>query len=320
MLEYIHNIEMPFCGKNINYRELTNLEQIYISKANVVMPSESKEPELYASYFKNIIFNCVRNKEVLKELSIIEYILFITKLRMTCFGSVIEFSYNQKDENKDYKKVKINVELQVFMQNLYKGALNLNKNPVQINNIEISLNWPSHLSENHFLNLTSEIDSVVTSLPEFIKEIKIQDKIIKMWDYTFKQRQDIYNNLPVAVRSYVQKEVLKSLQLLSSQDLFGIKQLSDYKFSFFNKLYQDILRLFFSFDLRELYKEYYILAAKRIPPLYLDNISVADKKVYMSLLEEETSNRNSSDSQSINIPTGNSLEDLAREFGDELPN
>jgi hypothetical protein len=321
MLEYIHNIEMPFCGKNINFRELTNLEQIYISKANIVMPPENKEPELYSSYFKNIVFNCVQNKEVLKELNLIEYILFITKLRMTCFGSDIELSYNQENENDEYKNVKINIELQSFMQNLYNGSSCLERNPITINNIEIVLNWPLQTSENYFLKLDSDVNSVISSLPEFVSEIRIKDKIIKMLDYSIEQKQDIFNNLPVAVRTRIQNEILKSLQTLSTQDLFGIKHLSNYKFSFFNKLYQDIIRLFFSFDLRGLYREYYILASKRIPPFYLDNKTSTDKKIYLSILEEEMASRESSDINSGGTPLGGTpLENLAREFGDELPN
>jgi len=52
MSYYLHNVEMPFCGKNISFREIKNEEQIAISKANLAMPSSNNEPALYNDFLK----------------------------------------------------------------------------------------------------------------------------------------------------------------------------------------------------------------------------------------------------------------------------
>jgi len=317
MSYYLHNVEMPFCGKNICFREIKNEEQIAISKANLAMPLDNNEPILYNSFLKKIIFQCVENQEVLKELNIIEYILYATKLRMVCFGSNLELEQNLEESNdkQEFKKIKINIDLQNFIKNLYEASKHINSTIVNFKDVEIILDWPNHKDQDYFLNI-KKTNSIVSSLFYFIKTVKIKDKIINMWGFTDKEREDIFDSFSVSIRTKIQNEISKALQILSSQNLFGVKQLNDYRFSFYNTIYLDILRLFYSFNLKEIYREYYALASKQISPAYINDITAIERKLYLSIMQEEKSPHNDK-----NTPSGeSSLEDLAREFGDQLPN
>jgi len=322
MSYYLHNVEMPFCGKNISFREIKSIEQLAISKANLAMPSGNNEPVLYNDFLKNIIFQCVENQEVLKELNIIEYILFATKLRMVCFGSSLELQQNlEESEQKDVKKIKINVDLQTFIKNLYEASKHISSISINIQNIEVFLNWPNHKDQNYFFKIdNSEINSTLSSLCLFIKKIKIIDQIINMWDFSLEERENIFNNLPLSIRTKIQNEIIKALRNQTSSDLFGIKQLNDYKFSFYSTTYLELLKLFYSFDLKEIYKEYYVLAQRHIQPSYINEITTIERKLYLSIIQEEKVSRSSPGDTGGVTPPETTLEDLAREFGDHLPN
>jgi hypothetical protein len=316
MSYYLHNVEMPFCGKNISFREIKNYEQIAITKANLAMPSDNNEPELYNNFLKKIIFQCVENQDVLKELNIIEYILFATKLRMISFGSELELQQDieNDDDKKDVKKIKIKVNLQTFIKNIYEASKLVKSTPIICDGIEVFLTWPKHNDQEYFFNLrNSELNSIISSLYLFIKKIKIKNQIINLWDFSYEERENIFNNLSISIRVKIQNEVINMLQFQGSQDLFGVKQLNDYKFSFYNTIYLDILRLFYSFDLKEIYKEYYALALKQIPPSYIDDITTIERKLYLSILQEE---RNSKAGDTGGVSSGETtLQDLEREFG-----
>lgn len=306
---------MPFCGKNIVFREIKSKEQLALAKANFSMPVEDGEPKLYTTFLKKIIFDCIENKEVLKELNLIEYILFATKLRIVSFGSNVELQYNVENNNEDIKKTKVIIDLNVFLKNLYQASLQLSSQKIQVNGIDIFLSWPNQSTENYFLDFDS-IKSITESIFHFIKTIKIKNDIIDLWSFDIEERMRIFDSLPISIRFKIQSEVLKALEYQASCDLFGIKQLSNYKFSFFNKTYVDILRLFFSFDLKSIYSEYYILGTKKIDLNFIDENTVTERKVYMSYVDEERKAREASNSSGSSFQGSSSLEDLAREFGD----
>jgi hypothetical protein len=320
MSYYLHNVEMPFCGKNIRFREIKSKEQLALSKANFSIPAENGEPKLYTTFLKKIIFDCVENKEDLKDLNLIEYILFATKLRMVSFGSNLELQLNQENEESGIKTAKIALDLNFFLKNLYDSSSNLIPHYIEMEEMSILLSWPNQTSENYFLGLGS-IKSITESLPYFIKSIKIKDNIIDLWSFSFEERENIFDSLPISIRVRVQTELLKALEYQASCDLFGVKQLADYRFSFFNKTYVEILRLFFTFDLKSIYREYYVLGSKKMDLNFVDEMTTTERKVYLSYVEEERASRETSSNQSNNISIGgNTLESLAREFGDSMPN
>ena len=317
MSYYLHNVEMPFSGKNISFREIKNKEQIAISKANLAMPIDNNEPVLYNNFLKKIIFQCVENQEVLKELNVIEYILFAAKLRIVSFGSNLELQQDveEADNKKNVKKIKITLDLQTFIKNLFDASKHINSTVIKFQGMEIILSWPNHKDQDYFLNL-KETNSMLSSFCYFIKTIKMKDKIINMWDFSNTEREEIFDSFSISIRSKIQNKITDALQILSSGDLFTLKQLNDYKFSFYNTVYLDILRLFYSFDLKEIYREYYALASRQIPPSYINDISTIERKLYLSIMQEERSASNKQDT-----PSGeSSLLDLAREFGDQIPN
>ena len=100
---------------------------------------------------------------------------------------------------------------------------------------------------------------------------------------------------------------------LSNKNLFGIKWMDGFSFNFYNSSYDRFMRYMFSGNLRNIYQEYYILASRNINPLYVDTLSIADRTVYCSFVEEEMKAReeNNNNDDSGNITD---LQKLINEF------
>lgn len=90
--------------------------------------------------------------------------------------------------------------------------------------------------------------------------------------------------------------------------------MSYYKFNFYDKKTQELIRLFFEEDLKNIYKEYYVLASRNINPNYVDSLSIAERNVFCSLITEERKTVEDT-IQSSDNPNDTSLEALINEFG-----
>jgi hypothetical protein len=73
--------------------------------------------------------------------------------------------------------------------------------------------------------------------------------------------------------------------------------------------------LFFSGELKTIYQEYYSLASKNINPFYVDNMSISDRKVFCSFVDEEAKAKaESHNSNSGSSENSMELQDLIDEF------
>jgi hypothetical protein len=113
---YDYSVDLPYTKTKINYRELTTQEQILLAKANVNFPSTKESMYEYYKYSKSVILNCIKNKEDFEKINIIEYVLFLARLRITSFGPTMEFYLKEGD---DKKKLKIQIDLNKYLYNLY---------------------------------------------------------------------------------------------------------------------------------------------------------------------------------------------------------
>lgn len=326
MKHYLHNVELPFSKKQLRYREISSLEQLSLAKANVLLPREPEYTNEYATVLTEILSNCLKNTEKLYELNIIEYIMFLTKLRIVSVGSELELELEpEKTEEEIVKKVKLTINLNDFLMQLYKiSSKVLIENFIKIENFEIELDWPNLKSQNYFLNLTKDnknLDNILNSLCEYVKKITIHDQCIELINFTHEEKLKIYEKLPVKIQNKLQTQILKMVKDISEEPLFNLPKLEGWKFNFYDANYLEILRLFFSFNLRNIYQEYYILASKKINPEFVNQLTISERKTFMSFVEEEIkANKEQSgetQSDSFGPPeygTSTDLQNLMREF------
>jgi hypothetical protein len=118
---YIYSVELPFSGIELFYRELNTKEQLVLAKTNTFLPSGEEFDSDYARILKNVISNCVENKDDFYKLNLVDYILFITKLRILTLGANLDVHFENKSDPSDLKS-KITLDLNTFMKFLYEAA------------------------------------------------------------------------------------------------------------------------------------------------------------------------------------------------------
>lgn len=313
----MYSVELPFSGVEIFYRELNTKEQLILAKSNTFLPSGQEFDSDYAKLLQKVIYNCVENKEDFYKLNIVDYILFVTKLRIITLGANLDVHFENKSNPSDLKS-KITLDLNIFMRFLYEVASEaLSDNELESGKIKIKLGWPNIQSESIFLSESKQesVEKILTTLPEYIKTIYINDdNIINLDNFSTKEKKEMYERMPVSLRTNIQIKVLNSIKVLASKNLFNIPKMEYFKLNFYNKSYLDLIRLFFSGELKSIYNDYYILASKNINPSYVDTMSITDRKVFCSFVDEEIKAKAHN---STNIPTdGDStqLQDLIDEF------
>jgi len=314
---FLYSVDMPFSGVKLNYREINSKEQLILAKSNVLLPSGEEFDSEYSSILKKIVSNCVENKEDFYKLNLIDYILFVTKLRIISLGSELVLSFENK-EGAEGSKINVNLELNVFMKLLYDAAVDaLKDNVLEFNGIKVTLGWPNINSEYSFFEKKdiSNLEHILSSLCEYVKTITINDsKVIDLDAFNRKERVEIYEKLPISLRTQIQIKVLNCIKDLSEKNLFNIAKMDYFTISFYNNNYLNLVRLFFSGDLKNIYQEYYVLASRNINPNFVNGLSISDRRVFCSFIEEEVKNqKEASTSIPINKNT-TSLQDLMDEF------
>ncbi len=181
------------------------------------------------------------------------------------------------------------------------------------------MDWPNVNSEHNLLDRNSkkELEHILSTVPDYIKNVIINDNTIDLSEYTINERIEIYEKLPISLRTQIQTLVIDSIKKLSEKNVFNINRLDFFRFNFYNKAHQEFIRLLFSNDLRNIYQEYYVLASKKINPEYVDKLSIPERRVFCSFIEEEIKAREESNKSNDGIPMGNGemgLQDLIDEF------
>jgi len=111
---YNYSVDLPYTNTKLYYREINTQEQILLAKANISIESLYD----YYQFIIDIILKTIKNKEDLYKLNIIEYVLFLVKLRIISIGPTMDFFL--KSESKT--KTKIQIDLRKYMMNLYNAS------------------------------------------------------------------------------------------------------------------------------------------------------------------------------------------------------
>jgi len=301
---YLYSVEMPFSGVKLFYREMSSKEQIYVSKAHTMLPLDPEYTEDYGRALQKVVLQCVENKEDFYKLNIIEYILFLCKLRIVSIGEEIELQFqNPVEEETDQKKIKLTLNLSTLMRNLYNTTKDiLTTEELQIDQLNIKFEWPLINSEHFFLKPNKDL--LIDSVALYIKSFTLNDKTFHMKDFNTSQKLEMFEKFPIKYQSKIQDIVFNYIKLFSESNIFT-DHLADYlNFNFYNSSYQSILRMFFTENLRNLYQQYYILASRKISPSYTDSMTIAERSIYYSFIESESEQQNSEEgewSEEMNI-------------------
>jgi hypothetical protein len=323
---YNYSVDLPYTKNKINFREINTQEQLLIAKANISFSDKREFLYDYVQYVLDIILNCIKNKEDFYKINIIEFVLFLVKLRIISVGSTIDFLLKNDGDSKS--KTKIQIDLKKYLNNLYNASNyfeQYDNSIIQENNIKIKINWPnikSIDSFNNVLNDNLEYKIFNETLFEFVEYIEINESKTS-WE-CFKKEEKIifFEQIPLVIKNKIQEKVLSAFKILVEFDLFEISFFKDYKFSIYNLNFVEHIKMIFSYDLRTLYQEIYFLSYNNLPPNYIMGISNSERNIYMSIIEEQNKK---TDKQSQNSPENidqnnfsDEIKKLSLEFGEDL--
>jgi hypothetical protein len=328
---YNYSTELPFSDKKIKFREISTKEQLVLAKANLSFPNTTENHESFNGFVFKTIRNCIENKEEIEKINIIDYILFLTKLRIISIGSLMEFVSESK--NSDVKSVKTTLDLNIFLKNLYYGALkSLENNIFEENEVEIKINWPNIDSISIFqeiiLKNMSEYEIFYETFQEFVEYIKIKDKKIILKNFSKQQKTQILEKISSSLMKKVQDAILFALKSMNETDLWGVSTFKQYTFNLYNLSFVNFIRLFFSYDVRSIYQDIYYMAAESLPPSYVLDLSPAERKVHTSIIIEARKRKEGEQTPDLNRISQNrpsksnvskDVQDLALEFGQTPP-
>lgn len=300
MESYLYSVDMPYYGSKIFYRELNVKEQLCLSKAHVRLPLNEEYAEDYSRVLFEVVRGCVKNKKDFDQLNIIDYILFLCKLRIISIGENLELQSEEKSLEEELPiKIKLNVNLPHMMMNLYEASKILKDcEEIYIDQLKVKLNWPSLKCETFFVKKSD--NKLLDSVALFIENFTLNNKYFDLSKYSAEQKIITFDNFPARYQIKIQEIVFEKLKTFIETDIFDEKLSKHIMFNFYNLSYQMMLRLFFADNLKKLYHQYYIFASRNLLPSYVDKISIAEKNVFYSFIEEEYENSEQSRHSSQN--------------------
>jgi hypothetical protein len=283
MAFYLYSLDLPFTGIKLCYRELNSKEHLQLSKAHFMIPQEDEYLADYGRVLQETVRGCVKNKKDFDKINLVEYVLFLAKLRIISIGDEIDLQFkNSKEE-----KIKITINLQEFAQNLFDITNSiLNTEILETEEMVIKLGWPSVTAEGVFLQKQEKI--ILDSIIEFIDTLKIGNKELNFKSFNLEEKTILFDKIPAKIQNKIQEKVLTYVNKLSEKSVFN-ERVSEYlTFNFYNFSYQNILRLFFTENLKNLYMEYYLLASKNLSISDVDKLTIAEKNTYISFIKDES--------------------------------
>lgn len=296
-----HNLDLPYSKLNVRFRELTTNEQLILSKTNITLKYDSQNYYEYFIFLNEVFKNCIHDyDDVMSKIDIIEFVMLITKIRSISIGNTIEF-YLENKEDSEIKKQKITLNLNFFIKNLYETSnifLDNDNNKIIDNEVVVSLQYPCVKNVSLFLN-TKSYDNFNDTICEFIDEIQIKNKKIKVSSFNNKQKEELLYKLSISIKQKIEIKIFEMVDMFLSQNLLGLDYFKDYKFTIYGFGFMSYLKLFFSYDIKSLYMEIYHLACNNLNPEYILNISPSERKIYISIINEINASKSQSSSSGI---------------------
>jgi hypothetical protein len=287
MSYYNHSLDLPYSKVTIKFRELTTNEQLILAKTNLILNYDLDGFYEYYNFLIDIIKTIIKPDIDILNLDIIEFVMFITKLRTISIGNNIEFFLENK-EDPDIKKQKITLNLNYFIKSLYEVSNSFfenENNKIIDKNISVILKYPTLKNINSF-GKTESYNDINETIMEFIDEVIINEFKVKFSNFEKAQKQEFLDKFPINIKQKIEMKIFDMLTKLVNQNLFGVEYFKDQKFSIYGFGFMSFLKIFFSYDVKSLYSEIHYLSSNGLNPDYVLSISPSERKIYISIINE----------------------------------
>ena len=303
MNSYNTEIFLSSINKTISIKNFNTTFQKELCKA--FLEGNSKNTNSYV----NNVLSCITDTDI-SNLSIIDKLLILLKVRSRSVGNVISLSF--KKDNKKY-------DIEYSVSNIYTEVLNIDikKESIKQGDILINMYIPRVYDEEHlFFNSDKENFDYEDIIFFFIDSISIKDKNFSFKDLTFEQRKKVISNTFTVntikeVKNYILKVTDCINKIILYKDLDSTLYLNIIDGSLF-----DYIKFLFNENLYNIYQSIYILTKHvGLSAEYIENLTPIERDLYLKLLEKENAemskaNNDGESNENINIPNNTSLDGL----------
>lgn len=303
MNSYNTEIFLSSINKTISVKNFNTIFQKELCKA--FLEGNNKNTN---SYINNVL-SSITNTDI-QDLSIIDKLLVLLKVRSRSVGNVISLSF--KKDNKKY-------DIEYSVSNIYSEILKIDikKESIKQGDISINMYIPRVYDEELLFfkpdNMNFDYEDII---PFFINNISIKGKNFFFKDLTFEQRKNIISNtftinIINQIKDYILKVINAINKIILYKDLDNTLYLNILDGSLF-----DYITFLFNENLYNIYQSIYILTKHvGLSAEYIENLTPIERDLYLKLLEKENAeiskaSNDGENNENINIPNNSSLDGL----------
>lgn len=260
-----------------------------------------EDDSLFIDIINTILQDCIHPSHNFYNLSLVDKILLLLKIRCVAAGSNVEFESETADKKKytlDYNFYDIYIKI----NNLAVDIVPLN---ISLNNFEIECYIPSLSYEDNINNIFKNKENVSYEdiMIYFIKYIKINSTIYHLNDIQKEIQNQIINSLPVNIIEKIFKYIQDTIAKFNTINIYSVFD-NKVPFTFLGNTYTDYCKFAVKDNLHSIYQTIFILNKyAHMSSDYIEKLTPIERDIYIANLRKE--NMKSTDETSIsnsNIP------------------
>ena len=247
-----------------------------------------EDDDLFVNIINDILIDCIHPKHNFYQLTLIDKLLLLLKIRCAAAGAIMEF----ESELEDKKKYNINYNFYDIYVNLHKIIESIEPLKIVSDSFEIQCYLPN---VNQEIIINNKIKNNITHediLYYFISFIKINNHTFIMDKLTELERLQLLNMLPASIIKNIQiyiDNIITKLNELVIYNLFD-KKIS---LSVVGNLYTDYCKFIVKDNLHSIYQEIYILNKHiNLSSEYVEQLLPIERNIYIASLRKENKSSN----------------------------
>lgn len=277
----MYSLEIPICS----LKELWKFKPITTALQKDLCKSffEDNSNDFFIEYINTFLRECTHPSHDIFQLSIIDKLIILIKLRCASIGSTTEF-----EAERDNKKAKITYSFTDVLVDIYNIAEQQDSLTVSSSNIVLKCNIPKLDREIDLLKISAK-ESITYEdiIPFFIESIKIQNKTIEFKSLPYAAQLHTINALPAILIQDVHSYILNIIEQYSKVILYNFNN-TEVKFNFIGALYNDYIKFLYRENMYKIYQEIYILSKHiNMNAEYIEKMTPLEREMYISFFKQE---------------------------------
>ena len=256
------------------FKPITTLQQKEINK--ILLNNNSIA---FFNLLNSVIKQCCNPERDIKNLTILDKVYILIKLRCESIGDSIEVEITKEE-----KKYSATYNFHEVAGHFEETQKNIHVNHIVHGSLQINCSIPLLKDEKYIFEFANNKDATYDDiLPYFIPCIKIENQPYYL---SSAETALFLSQLPVGVYQQLIKYIKNIIISINSIKIYNFFEEVIY-FSF-NEVYVDFLRFLFKEDLYNIYQEIYLLnKAGQFTSEYVDNMSPLERQLYISFITQE---------------------------------